>query len=446
MFRYLLFLWLGLMPFLAVAQTAFTADEAIDYALKHNPSIKSSALGISDAQLQIKEIKAAGLPQISGQFQYTYNAIVPSQLLKAKNFDPEAVEGELVKFQFGIPWGGQMSIGFNQLIYDASWVVGLKAAKTYMEFANQNQEQSIISLAVVVKKAYYSVLVAEERAKVLDLNASRLDSLYREISILNAQGFAEKLDLDRLKVQQYNLETERQKVKNLIELTYQLLKFQMGYDLNQELTLKDKLDDVSIEEFKLLIAQTLKPENRIEFKILQTQRKLLEFSVDRYKKAAYPTLFFSGNIGLGHSNVRFNPFERWFPSSAISIGANIPIYSSGLQRIKIDRERLNLKKLEYGEEMMLQGFQLENDQAIIGIKNGLQALETQKRNLDLANEIVRVTKIKYSSGIGSNLELVNSESELKQAQTNYFAALYDVIISKIDFDKAQGKLLPSNIK
>ena len=79
----------------ARAQSAFSIEEAVDYAIKNHSSVKNSLVGMQDAELQIKEIKYSGMPQINGQFGYTYNAIVPTQLIDAKNFNPEAAEGEV---------------------------------------------------------------------------------------------------------------------------------------------------------------------------------------------------------------------------------------------------------------------------------------------------------------------------------------------------------------
>jgi outer membrane protein TolC len=182
-------------------------------------------------------------------------------------------------------------------------------------------------------------------------------------------------------------------------------------------------------------------EDRIEFQVLQTNRDLLALNVERYQKSTLPNVFFSGSLGAGHSNNTFNPFERWFGSSALSLGVNIPIFDSGLRKIQIERQRLNIIQIENTAEMLRNSFKLQNDQAAISLKNGLETLEVQRRNLALAEEIVRVTKIKYQEGVGSNLEVINAENDNRQSQTNYFAALYDVLVAKVDLDKAHGKLI-----
>ena len=425
----------------ARAQSAFSIEEAVDYAIKNHSSVKNSLVGMQDAELQIKEIKYSGMPQINGQFGYTYNAIVPTQLIDAKNFNPEAAEGEVVKFKFGVPWGGQAGIAVNQLIFDATWLVGLRAADTYRLMASQDLTKSKVTVAENVIKAYYSALVAEQRSKILDLNITRMDTAIYQTEQYVKQGFVEKIDVDRLNVQRNNLITEKQKLNNLISLTYQLLKFQMSYPQDARITLKETLNNDDVKMIKSLVGEEVNPENRIEFLQMQTNKKLTLLNMERYQKGVFPSVSFSGNLGAGHSNPQFNPFERWFGSSALTLGVRIPIYDSGLRKVQVERQRLNVIKIDNGMEILKESFKLENEQAKINIRNGFEALDIQTRNMDLAAEVLRVSKIKYQQGLGTNLEVVNAESDLKQAQNNYFSALYDVLIAKVDLDKAQGKFI-----
>lgn len=422
------------------AQQAFTLKEAVEYGVKNHLSVKNAELDIIGAELTIKQIKASGMPQLNGQFSYTYNAIIPTQLLDAKNFDPNAPDGAVTKFKFGVPWAGQAGLGLNQLIFDATWLVGLKAAPVYRELARKGVTNSKIVLAENIAKAYYSVLVAEERGQILDLNIARIDSLIKEMSAMFKQGFIEKIDLDRLEVQRNNLLTESQKVKNLVVLSQTLLKFQMGLKLDTAIALTDKLSDTNTTALALTEYQSVDFSNRIEYSTLMVQRQLAKLDIERTQKGILPKFSFNGSFGAGHSNTRFNPFERWFGSSALTLGINIPIYDSGLRRIQVQQQQIALTKLDQNALLLRESFDLQAQSASINLKNGLESLNIQQRNLELAQEVIRVTKIKYQAGTGSNIEVVNAESALKEAQTNYFAALYDVLIAKVDLDKAMGKL------
>jgi len=424
----------------AYAQRAFTMQEAISYGIQAHANIRNAQADIADAELQIKEIKVTGMPQISGQFQFTSNLIVPTQLIEARNFNPQAAEGEVAKVRFGVPWGGQAGLGVNQLVFDATWLVGLRAADTYRQLANQGLRKAKEDVAEQISKAYLSVLVAEERAKILQLNINRLDSALQTTRAFLAQGFVEKLDVSRLEVQRNNLLTEQRRVAGLVELSYQLLRFQMAYTSQEPIRLKDRLDEASIKALMTLPQESVDPGERVEFQQLMTQRRLTELNIERYQKAYLPSVFFTGSLGAGHSNIRFNPFERWFGASSVSLGVNIPIFDSGMKRVQIDRQRLNIVKIDQSAQLLKQSFDLQNEQAYTNLRNGMENLEIQKRNMELANEVVRVSQIKYQQGVGSNLEVTNAENDLKQSQTNYFAALYDVLIAKVDLQRAQGKL------
>jgi outer membrane protein TolC len=435
----LLYLLLVSLP--TFAQQSFSIKEAVQYGIKNHLTVKNAELEIYSAENTIKQVKAAGSPQISGSFSYTANLIIPTQLLSAKNFNPNAADGEVTKFKFGVPWGGQVGIGLNQLLYDATWLVGLKAAPVYRELAQRTVTSSKVVVAENVMKAYYSVLVAEERIKILAINITRLDTLLREMKIMNEKGFIEKLDVDRLQVQRNNLITETQKVHNLIDLTYGLLKFQMGMKQQEPIILKDKLSETDVNMLQVPDYQGVDYGNRIEYSTLMTQRKLAALDLERTQKGVFPKVFFSGSLGAGHSNPRFNPFERWFGSSALSVGLQVPIYDSGLRKIQIQQHQINLTKIDQSALYLREVFELQATQGIISLKNGLETMKSQKANMELATEVVRVSKIKYQAGAGTNIEVINAESSLKEAQTNYFAALYDLLIAKVDLDKANGKLL-----
>jgi outer membrane protein TolC len=98
-------------------------------------------------------------------------------------------------------------------------------------------------------------------------------------------------------------------------------------------------------------------------------------------------------------------------------------------------------KIENSFTVMKQSIDLEIKQATTNFLNAIESLESQRENNTLAENVARITKIKYEQGVGSNLEVVDAESSLREAQINYYSALYDAIVAKIDLDKAYGKLI-----
>ena len=435
-------------------QREFTLQEAIQFATSTNLNVQSSRLDAVSAEARIREVKSSTLPQINIASLLTYNAIIQRFILPAGGFGPPASttaasgtqpeNAGVTAIPFGVNFQGNVQATLNQLLYDASYKIGLKAASKLRELSQKNITASKINVAEQVAKAYYNVLVSEERIKLLDYNIGRIDTLLRETQALNKQGFVEKIDVDRLEVQSNNLKAERQNVQNLVGLSYYLLKFQMGLGINDNITLTDKIQNLSVDELERSV--TFLPEidynQRIEFSALQSQIQLADYDYQSIGKQYLPRVLASATYG--HNNGRNNLIDlfstQWFNSAAVNLQVQVPVFDGFQKRYAAQQKKIALDKARLGGDLLKNSIDLQIRQSQITIQNSLQTLRTQKRNLDLAQEILRVTRIKYKEGVGSNIEVLNAESSSREAQTNYFASLLDFMLAKVDIDKATGKL------
>ena len=241
----------------AQTNTAFSVNDCIQYAIKNQPKMKGALL---DEQLQLEknnEIMGIARPQVkaSGQFQYLF--VIPKQRADANAFDfsssfsffkidtpayvayQQQPKKKYSELQFGLPLNLSAGVQASQILFDAGVFVALKARKSLEELSTLNTKRTEEELRVSVAKAYYNCVIAEKRVKLLDENIKMLTVIENTTRKLFNEGFAEKIDADRLTVQRSNLETERMKISNLIELSYQLLKFQMGMPLHESISLKD---------------------------------------------------------------------------------------------------------------------------------------------------------------------------------------------------------------
>ena len=442
----MLLFWLLVTSTAAHSQQRFSLDEAIKYGVSHHISIKNAQTDAASADSRIGEIRSVGLPQVTGSVNILDNLIIqtvflPALIVGGKPDDPP------VGVKFGVKYSGNAGVQLNQLLFNAQWLLGLKAAQAYRELAQKGVNQSKITVVENVAKAYYGVLIAEERAKLLDLNLVRLDSTLREMSAMQKSGFIEKIDIDRLEVSLNNLKTERQKVQNLIQLSQYLLKFQMGMALEETIALSDRITEADVARIEIEMktnSDKMDYENRVDYSILKTNLKLAEYDVENNKRGYYPTVAaFAGygyNTGRDNFGQIFN--SPWFNNANIGLNINVPIFDGFSKKYKIQQAKYTVQKTKQSIDLVEQSIDLQVQSANISIANGLETLKTQKRNLDLAQEIVRVSKIKYKAGTGSNIEVITAESSLKEAQTNYFASLYDLLLAKVDLDKAKGKLIP----
>jgi outer membrane protein TolC len=424
------------------SQQDFTLREAVDYAVKNHINIKNAQLDILNAEARVNEIKGIGLPQINSNLGYTNNLIIQKVFIPAKTFDPKAAEGDVIAAEFGVRNAVQAGIGLSQILFDGSYLLGLKAADVYKELSIKALVQTKQQSAENVMKAYYSILVNEERLKLLNLNVGRLDSLLRDTKALNVQGFVEKIDVQRLEVQRNNLKIEMQNVERLQELSYYLLKFQMGKRVNDSVVLTDKLSNINVNGLLPENEVDLKYTNRIEYSILQTQDRLAQLDLKNIKSSVLPKVFLTGNYNYSAGRPQFFDLitKPWFNAASLGLAVQVPIFDGFQRKNRVIQSQNNLQKIKNGFELLENSIDLQVKQGQITLKNAYETLQEQKGNMDLAQEIVRVSKIKYKEGVGSNLEVITAEISYKESQTNYFTTFYNALIAKVDLDKALGKL------
>lgn len=436
----------------SIAQTKqeFSLNEAIQFAIQNNINIKNAGLDALSSDARIQEVRGVALPQVSVAGSLSDNLIIQRVFLPAQFANPNApADAPPIAVQFGVNYSSNLTGTLNQLLFDASYRLGLKAAETYRQLAQKNITASKITVAEQVAKAYYGVLVNEQQIKLLDLNIARVDTLYQNTLGLNKQGFAEKIDVSRLEVQVNNLKAERQNVKNLVDLSYYLLKFQMGLGINDNITLTEQIQDIDLDALdreNLKAAAEFDYNQRIEFSTLQSQIQLADLDLQNISKLYYPrlTAFINYGYNTGRNNFGDLFVSPWFNSSIVGINLSVPVFDGFQKKYQAQQKRFTLQKTQNSSQLLKNTIDLQIRQASITLGNSLQTLRTQKRNVELAQEVARVAKIKYQEGVGSNIEVLDAENSYRQAQTNYFASLYNFLQTKVDADKASGKLYAGN--
>ena len=416
----------------------FSLQEAIDYAQKYHSSIQNAKIDEEIAANTVKQTIGIGLPQVSGNVNFQDFIKVPTSLVPGEIFGQP---GRLLPVQFGVKYQSSFGLELNQLLFDGTYIVGLQASKTYRELSMKSLKRSRIETSVAVTKAYYSVLVSNEQLNLLDANMVRLKKTLDDTKALYKNGFVEKIDVDRLTVLHNNLETERENVIRLLDLNVNLLKFQMGMSVQSKLTLKDSITGLQVAQ-TFAVSDTSVYKNRIEYSLLETQKKLNELDLKRYKSQFLPSLSAFGSTSQNALSNSFGTmFDRSFPTTLIGFRLSVPIISGGIKLYQVRNAKLEILKTQNNLINLRNGISLEVEQAQTIYRNGLKSLENQNRNMELAQEVLRVTKIKYEQGVGSSIEVTTAETSLKESQNNYINALYDLLINKVNMDKALGKIV-----
>ena len=425
------------ISFAANAQQNFSVEEAVQYAIRNHSSTKKDVIKIADAEAQMNAIKATGLPQLNGSAEYQYFIEVPAMPLP-KEFDPTG-EGGTIAFQKR----NNLNLGLNasMLAFDGSYLVALKAAKLYREYVRSQTEITPITIRKNVTDSYYTVLIAEKNKAQLEKNINIIQTLRKEVGEIYKAGLNEKLDVDRIDLSISNLQSTINVLSRNIEILKNVLKFQMQLPMDQQITLTDNFDviynEAQTEQSKSV--EQLNIQNRPEYRSIGKGIELAKLDIDRFKKGYLPSLSVFGSFGRGfQSDNIFKSGGLWIPTSLVGIKLAVPIYDGGAKKANIQRAQIVVDNNVIDRNDFERATNLEVINAQQSYLNALETVKDKQKSLDLAQEIFRVSQVKYKEGIGASFETQQAESELYSAQAGLIQAQSEVITSKFAIEKALG--------
>ena len=425
------------ISFAANAQQNFSVEEAVQYAIRNHSSTKKDVIKIADAEAQMKAIKATGLPQLNGSAEYQYFIEVPAMPLP-KEFDPTG-EGGTIAFQKR----NNLNLGLNasMLAFDGSYLVALKAAKLYREYVRSQTEITPITIRKNVTDSYYTVLIAEKNKAQLEKNINIIQTLRKEVGEIYKAGLNEKLDVDRIDLSISNLQSTINVLSRNIEILKNVLKFQMQLPMDQQITLTDNFDviynEAQTEQSKSV--EQLNIQNRPEYRSIGKGIELAKLDIDRFKKGYLPSLSVFGSFGRGfQSDNIFKSGGLWIPTSLVGIKLAVPIYDGGAKKANIQRAQIVVDNNVIDRNDFERATNLEVINAQQSYLNALETVKDKQKSLDLAQEIFRVSQVKYKEGIGASFETQQAEAELYSAQAGLIQAQSEVITSKFAIEKALG--------
>lgn len=435
----ILLIFLCTIGFSVNAQTTLTLKDAVNYALQNKADAKKAKLQVENSEYQIQEIRSRALPQISANGNLTYNPVIQTTVIDGAAF---GAPGTTIQAAFGQKWTSTAGISLTQALFDQSVFTGLRAAKTTREFYQINDQLTEEQVIERVANNYYSVYVQRERLILLDSNYVNTQKVRDIVQGQFNNGLAKKIDLDRIIVKLSNIDTDRQQVKNQIELEENALKFYMGMPIETQIVMPK-------EEFEVVpAALTQEPniENRTEYLLLKKQEELLVFNKKAVEAGYYPTLSLSAGynyIGQGPEMPWFAKPEKgvyWSDFSAIALNLHVPIFTGFGTRAKVRQADVQIRELQEDIKDTKLSLDLDYRNAMTQINNNLVTIENQRENMRLALEILSNTKNNYLQGLASLTDLLDAENASLEAQNNFTRAVLNYKIAEISLIKSKGEL------
>ncbi|WP_077401348.1 TolC family protein [Cellulophaga omnivescoria] len=429
----LVLLLLGIqMGFSQDKPTSFSLQEAINYALEHNYSAINADRDIEDAQKQKWETIASGLPQVNGAISYQNQLKQPVSLIPGELAG--GAPGSFIPVVFGQKQSTSATATLSQQIFDGSYIVGVQATKTFIDYSANSKEKNALDVRKAVVEAYGNVLLAEESTAILEKNKAALEKNLNETQKIFENGLTEEENAEQLQITLASVTNQLKNAIRLKKITVQMLNLVMGLELDNPTKLTEDLDILTEKQIDFnLIESSFNLENNVDYKMALNlnEQRALELKLEKSK--ALPTLNAFVNFGYTAYSQEFDFLKKetdWFNSSILGFDLNIPIFSSlrrsaSTQRARIALEKAKTQKTEAEESLRLNWENAKSEYIL-----AIEQYQTNKDNLGLAERIEKKNQVKYFEGLATSFELRQAQTQLYAVQQEYLQSMVDVINKK----------------
>lgn len=408
--------------------TDATIEQCVQYALIHLPAINQSLIDEKIVNAEIKTRLADWYPQLG--LDYTLQHYFQTPVTVINGTPTSTAQKNFSTIYFGV----------TQNIFNPDVLLASKTATNVRTQVKQFTTNNKIYVALNVSKAFYGVLLSQQQIDLVEQDIVRLQRSLKDAKSQYKAGIVDKTDYQRAQISLNNAMAEKKQYQETLQSRFSLLKLLMGYP--QADTFHLIYDSVQLKnEIFFDTTQQVNFSNRIEYKILETQKSLLQSNLNYNKWSFIPSLSAYGNYNLTYANNDIGKlYSREFPSSYIGLSLSFPIFQGGKRTWQIRNANLQLDRLEYNFTSLRDSIQSEYTQALSTYKSYLSDYYTQQENLELATDVYNTINLQYKAGVKAYLEVIVAESDLRTTQINYLNALYNVLSSKLDVEKALGTL------
>ncbi len=412
----------GTFDLTAQEPVQLTLQEALQMAQEKNTNVLNSQLDLEIAQKKIKETIAMGLPHVDLKSAYAFLPKVPTLSFGMPGDDPNAPPAEPI--ELGVKHNLTTDITASQLIFNGAYFVGLQATKVYYNLSLQNDEKTRLDVRETVTNTYQMIQVSEESLNILKQNLDNVLKTKYEISEMFNQGFMEKTDVDQLEVTANILRNSINQVESNLDMSYRLLKIQLGIEETTPLALSDSTNtyELLMLESNQLVQEQFMLENNVDYKLVLTSKEIAELNVKLEKSTYLPLI-----NGFYNRTQKLNsPAFDFTPKDVFGVNLSLPIFSSGQRKALIDQKKLEVLKTEntrrfVSSSLIMQANQLKSD---VDIK--AEKYKNQKLSKELSEEIYLRTLEKYRQGMSTSLDLMNSQNQFLTNLTNYYQFMFEL--------------------
>ncbi len=430
---FLFFLFFGF--FSTQAQEKLTLNQVIERTKANNKSLKISKNEIRIAEDKNKEVKNNLLPKIKASGDYKYFFDLPTQLMPAKAFNPQAPDWQFKPAQFGVPHNINANIQLVVPLFNPELYTNIKTTKIAKELSELKYKKTQRDILYNVSKIYYNAQLIKSQLKFLDKNISNTKKLLDNLKLLKSQGLVKGSDVNKMDLQLSQLHTQYEQAQANYEKTLDILKFYMGMPLNNKIDINT---DVIVDDDKYDYNQ----DNNIDYQLLKKKNSLIYNQIKSLKRSRLPKLSMYasyGTTGYGYDE-KPHDFLDFYDVSFVGAKLNIPIFNGTTTTRKIKQKKYELENNNYQLELVADQKQMEIKNANLNLAVNKKKISDTDYQIKLAQKVYDQSILEQKQGVAGLTDVLMADNNLRMAQQNYLQAQIDYLKTKLELKKLTGKL------
>jgi outer membrane protein TolC len=429
-----------LIAFIPVEAQRLELDLATahELALKNNPDYRLSEESVRHSKAQITQARGGLFPAVDAFSQYQRAWELPTVV-----FDNPTGPGK-IEFKMGTEHTLVYGVNFQQPLFagGAIWS-GYRMTKHGYNIAQSQHQAMRQNILLAVSSAYYGVLFSNSVVRVVEEALETAQENLEQVQTIREVGQASDFDVLRAEVAVANYRPLLVSARNNARLAKSQLRQIMGIEGDQEFIFTEELTYVnnifSGQTVEGLVNVALK--NRPEIDILKEQKQLAQRQLVLARSALLPNIMFGTSYQYQGLKDEFDfKQDDFFKSFNSTVSLNLPLFHGWQTRARIQTSKIGIRESEIQEKSLMDGLRLEVETAFFLIQEKEENVLTQIKIIDQAREALRLARLQYAEGGGTQLDVMNAETALNQSRMNYQQSLFEYNVAMAQLKKALNQL------
>jgi outer membrane protein TolC len=425
--------------------TPYSLDEAVKTALENNNLVKAAQLDLQINTYRRGEANSALYPKITGNAGLTHFIDLPQSFLPARFTNPNAPEGQVIGLALGLQNTSKVGLSANWLLYNQAVFAANKILKVQAEVSEVQIQQTKDDVAYSVTQLYYGISFSNQQKNILSKNVESLDKLLKIVESNYRNGLITKVEVGKVSVSKSNLESELENIDVAIQTQENLLRLLMGLPENTPIKLIDSFEQSQFEK-NLLTTTNLSAEakNTTDYKLIEKQIQLNVTEKQAFIASYIPSLSVNYDYTYNWVNNNFSDLyssNLKYPQQYVGVQLSVPIFDGRQNEYKLRQNKVKTLQLEQRADYLNQKIGTDITNARLKYNQNITAMSVREENRKVAQEVYDQSLLQYQQGIISLNDVITSENEWRQSQTQYLTAISNTLLALLDYKKATGNII-----